>query len=144
MTIFKAARSSRAVRVALNCAVNPDSVARIDVYMLVASARLAHPVCLQCGTVDAAMMCDPRWEAHSVVKTEDEGNTKSIQLKQIDAEWIKTIGTHVCVPTNILVNITKNGAINMFMSVADSFRDGVEDEYRPIYQAIVDIVHNAS
>lgn len=144
MTIFKAARSSRAVRVALNCAVNPDSVARIDVYMLVASARLAHPVCLQCGTVDAAMMCDPRWEAHSVVKTEDEGNTKSIQLRQIDAEWIKTIGTHVCVPTNILVNVTKNGAINMFMSVADSFRDGVEDEYRPIYQAIVDIVHNAS
>jgi len=144
MTIFRAARSSRAVRVALDCAVNPDSVARIDVYMLVASARLAHPVCLQCETVDAALKRDARWHAQSVVKTEDEGNTKSIQLTRIDADWIHTMGTDICVPSNILVNVTKNGAINMFMSVADSFRQGVEDEYRPVYQTIVDLVHGAS
>ena len=144
MTIFRAARSSRAVRVALDCAVNPDSIARIDVYMLVASARLAHPVCLQCDTVDVAMTHDLRWHAQSVVKTEDEGNTKSIQLTRIDTAWIRTLHPRICVPSNILVNITKNGAINMFMSVADSFRDGVEDDYRPVYQTILDLVGSAS
>ena len=143
VTIFRAARCTRSIQSTLDHAVNPDSIARVDIHMLVASARLAHPVCLQCATVDAAFARDQRWRAQSVVKTEDGANTKSIQLTCVDPAWIASLGG-ISVPTNILVNITKNGCVNMFMSVADSFRLGVEDGYRPVYQAIVDIVHAAS
>ena len=144
VTIFRAARCSRSIQRTLDHAVNPESIARMDVHMLVASARMAHPVCLHCATVDAAFARDARWSAQSVMKTEDGANTKSIQLTRIDPAWIGTLGAALCVPSSILVNVTKNGAINMFMSVADTFRGGVEDEYRPVYQALIDIIHDAS
>jgi len=44
------------------------------------------------------------------------------------------------VPTNIMVNITKNGGVNVFLLVDDTFYEDVELKYVPIYEAIVAIV----
>jgi len=39
-----------------------------------------------------------------------------------------------------MVNLTKNGGVNVFMSIDDAFCEDVELKYVPIYEAIVDII----
>lgn len=140
VTIFRAARDSQSVQDALGLALSPDSVARCDVHMMVASARLAQPVCLQSAGIDEGLQTDARWTAESVVKTEDGMHIKSVRLGAFDAAWMASLGAALVVPSSMLVNVTKNGSVNMFMSVRDTFRVGVEHEYRAVYEAVVAVV----
>lgn len=144
VTLFRAARSSRGVAAALDLALNPESIAKCEVYMIVASARLAHPVHMQSGSIEHALVQDERWRAACVVKTEDGAHIKSVQLTGLDPGWVSSLGAGLQVPSNILVNITKNGGVNMFMSVHEQFRIDLENEYLPLYQAVVDVVAGAS
>lgn len=143
-TIFRAARSSRGIVDALDFAVNPESIAESSVYMIVASARMAHPVCMQSESIDVALKADKRWHAKSVVKTEEGAHIRSVLLTDFKAEWVASLGCELCVPTKMLLNVTKNGGVNMFMSVHDNFRLNIEFEYQPLYQAVVDVVTMAS
>jgi len=65
---------------------------------------------------------------------------KSIRIFEVSAAWVASLGAGLQVPTNIMVNITKNGGVNVFLSVDDAFYEDVELKYVPIYEAIVAIV----
>ena len=65
-------------------------------------------------------------------------------LTDFSATWVASLGNSLRVPTKILLNVTKNGGVNMFMSVQDTFRLDIEFEYQPMYQAVVDVVTMAS
>jgi len=47
VTIFRAARRSRDVCEAIAHALTPESIVQVTVHMIVASARVSHPVCMQ-------------------------------------------------------------------------------------------------
>jgi len=140
VTIFRAARRSRDVCVAIEHALTPESIIEVTVHMIVASARVSHPICLQCDYMDAVFRDDPRWTAHTVVKTEEGAHMKSIRIFDVSAAWVGSLGHGLRVPTNIMVNITKNGGVNVFMSIDDAFCEDVELKYVPIYEAIVAVV----
>jgi len=140
VTLFRAARHSRDVSTAIEHALNADSIYSITVHMLVATARIAHPICLQCTYVDRVFAQDGRWTARTVVKTEEGVHMKSIALSLFDKEWVKSIDVNLKVPSKILVNMTKNGAVNMFMSIEDTFINDIENKYIPLYRIIVEIV----
>jgi len=64
----------------------------------------------------------------------------SIRIHGVNTAWVASLGAGLQVPTNIMVNITKNGGVNVFLSVDDAFYEDVELKYVPIYEAIVAIV----
>jgi len=140
VTLFRAARHSRDVMVAIEHALNPETIATVTLHMLVATARIAHPICLQCVFVDRIFLTDSRWTAFTVVKTEEGAHMKSIALSHFDPEWIKSVGRDLQVPSKILLNITKNGAVNMFMSVQEMFSKDIEYKYVPLYDILVAII----
>jgi len=140
VTIFRAARRSRDVCVAIEHALTPESIIEVTVHMIVASARVSHPICLQCDYVDAVFRDDPRWTARTVVKTEEGAHMKSIRIFEVSGAWVASLGRGLKVPTNIMVNITKNGGVNIFMSIDDAFCEDVELKYVPIYEAFVAII----
>lgn len=144
VTLFRAARSTRGVAAALDLAINPESIGECEVYMIMASARLSHPVHMQGIGIEDALMADTRWQAACVVKTEDGAHIKSVHLTQLDPVWVSSLGVGLETPSNLLVNVTKNGGVNMFLSVKQRFRVGLEYEYMPMYQAVVDVVAGAS
>ena len=141
VTLFRAARRSRDVFSALEHAINPDSVASIALHMLVATARVAHPIILQCAFVDAVFARDDRWTAVTVLKTEEGAHMKSIALSGLSPAWVRSIADGLQVPSKILVNLTKNGAINMFMSIDDAFVVDMEFKYIPLCDVLVSLVN---
>lgn len=147
VTMFRAARCSRGVQAALDLAIEPDSVKKCSVYMLVASARLSNPVCMQCQGMCLLFERDKRWAANCVVKTEEGAHIKSVRLTNFDAKWLETLDPlpyKLQIPSQMLVNVTKNGAVSMFLSVHDEFRVGVEHGYRPLYDAVLAVVSSGT
>jgi len=140
VTIFRAARRSRDVCLAIEHALTPESIIAVTVHMIVASARVSHPICLQCDYVDAVFRNDPRWTANTVVKTEEGAHMKSIRVWEVSEAWVASLGHGLRVPSNIMINITKNGGVNVFLSIDDAFCEDVELKYVPIYEAIVAII----
>jgi len=140
VTIFRAARSSRDIAEAIEHALTPEGIMESTVHMIVASARVSHPICMQCDYIDMVLFNDARWTARTVVKTEEGAHMKSICLSRVSAAWVASLGTGLRVPTRVLLNVTKNGGVNVFLSVDDIFCEDVEHKYLPIYEAIVAIV----
>jgi len=57
------------------------------------------------------------------------------------AAWVNSLAPTLQVPSKILLNMTKNGAINMFMSIEDTFVPDMEFKYIPLCEILVDLVN---
>jgi len=98
VTIFLAPRSSCDVCVAIEHALTPESIIKVTVHMIVASARVLHPICLQCGYMDAVFRGDPRWTAQAIVKAEEGAHMKSIWIFDVSEAWVCSLGHVLRIP----------------------------------------------
>lgn len=143
-TLFRAARSSSGVCRAIEHALNPESVKKIEAYMLVASGAISNPVCMQCDYVNRVVARDNRWKASTVVKTEEGVHINGIKITDFDKDWIESFGEKIAAPSQMLINITKNGTVNMFLSVNAIFYEGMEFIYIPIFRTIMNLIDQNS
>lgn len=141
-TIFKAARSTSDVSTVISHALESDSIRHVVLHMIVASARICNPICLQSMLIDKKFQNDSRWTANTVVKTEEGAHMKSISIVNINKEWIVSHDKTLIIPPKILVNMTKHGGVNIFLSLPPdvTMENEVEKRYLFVYHSIIELI----
>lgn len=144
-TLFRGGRFSGSILSTIDHAFGKDAIDSINMNMLVAHVRLAHPINVACLFLDRELAAKPHWACRKICLTEDsQAHLKSIKLTQICPTWQKTLLREdlTDVRMKILINVCRSGSVNFFLTVADGITmfDGIEHEYSPLLNEIVRMV----
>lgn len=137
-TLFRGARSAARVLKVVKHAINPDNISAMTVHMLVANGRLGHGVCINSYYLEHHMGRDPRWRCESLPANEDMSYVKSMRLSDFATEFLQSL--HVPVPRAVLINISKHGSVNFFMTMQENvpFNAQVEAQFRPLFVSMLE------
>ena len=139
-TLFRGGSSSAEIADVIEHALLPETIRRITVHMIVASARLGRPVLMQEDFFVHKMQDVPHWHCQQNVTDEEKQKYHSIQLTRFSPAWLAQMGiSESNRPQSCLLNVCRTGAINLFVSVAPGvpFSVGIERLYVPMLEDIV-------
>jgi len=143
-TLFRAGRSSSGLLLIIEHAFDPNCVHEVNMHMLVANVRLAHPVNINCQYLDARILDAPEWTGAMVVMGEEQSYMKSFKLSRVCLAWQETLlGVgRADSQLAILLNVSKSGCINIFVTIGKEtpLTLGVEHTYMPMLDALVRFV----
>ena len=143
-TLFRAGRSSAGLLRIIEHAFNPDCVAVVNMHMLVANVRLAHPIAVGCTYLDARLRESPDWHCARAVVDEEQTYMKSFRLSAVSPAWqAALVGAERADPQlAVLLNVSKSGCVNLFVSIGQHtpLTPGVELEFMPLLAALVAFV----
>jgi len=143
-TLFRAGRCSRGILLIIEHAFDPACVELVNMHMLVANVRLAHPIMIACQYLDRSLHNSPRWTTTSVIMGEEQTYMKSFQLSAVSAAWQETLlGLGQSdLKLAVLVNVSKSGCVKLFVTISKEtlLTPGVEHAYAPLLEALVQFV----
>jgi len=142
-TLFRGGNNTARIMQCIEHAFAPEAVKDATVHMLVGNVRLAHPVNVLCGFVDRMMTEDARWECRVDMLSEEQAYMKSMRLSRMRPACVgagSVLADHL--PAALLVNINKNGSINLFMTLDHPvpLSTSVEALYEPIFREVIDVI----
>jgi len=142
-TLFRGGHDTARILQCIEHAFDPEAVKSATVHMLVGNVRLAHPVNVLCTFVDYMMKKDARWECAVDLLSEEQAYMKSMRLSRVRPACVgagSVITDHL--PASLLVNINKNGSINLFMTLERPLplTTSIEALYEPIFREVVDVI----
>ncbi len=137
-TLFRGARSAARVLKVVKHAINPDNISAMSVHMLVANGRLGHGVCINSYYLEHHMSRDSRWHCQSLPPNEDMSYVKSMRLSDFATEFLQSL--KVPVPRAVLINISKHGSVNFFMTMEENvpFNGQVEALFKPLFVSMLE------
>ena len=140
-TLFRAGRSSVHILQIIEHAFDPACVDLVNMHMLVANVRLAHPVNIGCPFLDACLQHCADWTSTAVVMGEEQSYMKSFKLSALRPAWQEAkLGVGKADPKlAVLLNVSKSGCVNFFVTIgkATPLTPGVEHSYMPLLEALV-------
>jgi len=143
-TLFRAGRCSTSILLMVEHAFDPACIVQINIHMLVANVRLAHPVAINCPFLDHRLQESADWTTCRVVMTEEQAYMKSFKLSHLRPAWQESLlGEGQADPKlAILLNVSKSGSVNLFVTIGKEtlLTPGVEHGYMPLLQALVHFV----
>ena len=143
-TLFRAGRCSASILLIIEHAFDPECIDFVNMHMIVANERLAHPVLIACQFLDARLRDCENWTSARVVVDEEQTYMKSFKLSAVSPAWQETLlGAGNADPTlAILLNVSKSGCVNLFVSIGKvtPLTPGIEHGYLPLLNALVQFV----
>jgi hypothetical protein len=143
-TLFRAGRCSTAILRLIEHAFDPECIHFVNVHMLVANVRLAHPITVGSQYLDARLHQSAHWQSSRVVVDEEQTYMKSFRLSAVCPEWQAAhVGAARVDPElGVLLNVSKSGCVNLFVSIGrhTPLVPGVELAYLPLLDALVRFV----
>jgi hypothetical protein len=140
-TLFRAGRSSSGILLIIEHAFDADCVQQVNMHMLVANVRLAHPVTINCQYLDARILDAPQWTGATVVMGEEQSYMKSFKLSSVCLAWQEALlgAGRADSKLAILLNVSKSGCVNIFVTIGKEtpLTLGVEHTYMPMLDALV-------
>tara|TARA_Y100000389_G_scaffold191290_2_gene217194 strand:+ start:6825 stop:7607 length:783 start_codon:yes stop_codon:yes gene_type:complete len=143
-TLFRGGRRSKAIAKVVEHAIDPESISRMTVHMLVANARLGHGVCVDSHYLDNYVSEDPRWRCVPIPQHEEMAYVKSLRLTEFQQEFASSM--KISAPDSIVVSVSKNGSVNFFVTMSSDveFRRNIEREYIPFLEELMEVVNRGS
>jgi len=143
-TLFRAGRSSASILRIIDHAFDPACIHFVNMHMLVANVRLAHPVSICCYYLEARLADCKDWTCTRVVVDEEQTYMKSFKLSAVRPAWQEEmLGAGRADPRlAVLLNVSKSGCVNLFVSIGKDtpLTPGVEHGYLPLLNALVRFV----
>ena len=142
-TLFRGACSSRDVFEVVRHAIQAETILHITLHMIVASARMSHPVAITSKVLEYSMQRDHLWKFRVEVTNAETFFTKSLTLYEFSETFLEIHAlSRANAPKSVQVNVTRTGSINMFMSLAGGveFHKDIENLYMSTFQFIVAMV----
>ena len=142
-TLFRGGRDSARILQGIEHAFYPEAVKHASVHMLVGNVRLAHPVNVGSTFLDKMMVQDARWTCVRDVLSEEQAYMKNLRLSNLRPACVgpaSAIAGHL--PASLLVNINKNGSINLFMTLTTPvpLTTQLEALYAPVFGEVIDVI----
>ena len=128
-TLFRGAASSRDVLEVVRHAIKTETILNMTLHMIVASARMPHPVAINSNVFNHSMKCDNIWKMRVEVTNSEAFFTKCITLFDFTPAFLNMHAIPSAnTPKSVQVNITRTGSVNMFMSLAGGvpFHEDIE------------------
>ena len=143
-TLFRGGRCCAEINTVIQHAFSADAIDAVNVHMMVANVRMAHPICIACLAVDKALAAHPALTCVSMCMTEDQSYMKSIKITRVGTPFQNTHLPPCLVDDNMsmLVNLSRSGSVNVFLTIAKDvpLRDGLEHDYTPLLTAVLAVV----
>lgn len=141
--LFRGGNKTADIDYLVKRAVIRERIASMTIHMLVGNAFLSESVVVKSSLFDR-IEDDARWECEFDVGVEDHAYQKSIRLCNFDAAFCKTLLPDVVAPASLLLNVSRNGNVNVFLGlpVNTVFEVGLEDKYLPILSFFLDILES--
>jgi len=143
-TLFRAGRCSVGILLIIEHAFDPQCVLQVNMHMLVANVRLAHPISIGCQYLDARIVYAEEWTASVVVMGEEQTYMKSFKLSGLSLAWQEALlGVgQADSKLAILLNVSKSGCVNIFVTIGKEtpLTPGIEHAYMPMLDALVRFV----
>lgn len=143
-TLFRGGRNSRQIFRVIQHAIQPQNLCKMTVHMFVATARLGYGIVVASRYLNHYVAQDPRWTCTTMPYHEEMSYVNSMKLTDFDPVWIKSLG--LSAPQSVVVNVSKNGSVNFFMTMGAGvrFTQGVEVKFRPLFVQILEVVYAGS
>ena len=143
-TLFRGGNCSKAIELVVGHAIDPDNINAMTVHMLVANARLGYGTRVDSRYVDACMINDNRWSCESMTQHEDMSYVKGLKLTNFDSDYVRSVG--IPAPQSVVVNVSKHGSVNFFMTLASNvnFRRKIENDYIPFLESLMECIRDAT
>ena len=143
-TLFRAGRCSAGILLIIEHAFDPDCIVQVNMHMLVANVRLAHPITIGCQFLDARLQEAAEWTSTAVVMGEEQTYMKSFKLSGVSLAWQQALLGEGQADSKlaILLNVSKSGCVNLFVTIGKetALTPGVEHGYMPLLAALVGFV----
>lgn len=138
-TLFRGATSTRDASAVIEHGLRADAIRRVTVHMMVCSCHLAHPVSMQSGALLRGLADVGLWRAARQTVPEEMQYMHSFKLTGFDAA---ALGSGMAPPKSMLVNVSRTGAVNMFLSTAADtlFEVDMEHAYLPLYTRVFEVL----
>jgi hypothetical protein len=139
-TLYRGGGCTRAIAELLDHALLPATVKRNTVHMIVASARLGHPVLMRDDYLARRMAAEPAWTCEHHANEHEMQKCHGLKLHSFDPAWLRAHGLHgaLC-PQSCLVNVGRTGTVNAFVSISPgvAFEVGLELRYTRMLEAVL-------
>jgi len=143
-TLFRGGSCSAKIAEVIEHAILPATIKHTSVHMLVASARLGHPVLMQEEFYIRKMQDLPHWHCQKNVTDEEMQKYHSIYLSAFSSAWLAQMGlSGASRPQSCLLNVNRTGTVNFFVAVSPGvpFTVGVEQTYARMLSEILTLLH---
>jgi len=143
-TLFRAGRCSASILLIIEHAFDQACIVFVNMHMLVANVRLAHPITISCQFLDQRLQESDDWTSTRAVTGEEQAYMKSFKLSNVrPALQEALLGVGQADPKlAILLNVSKSGCVNIFVTIGKEtpLTPGVEHGYMPLLDALVRFV----
>jgi len=143
-TLFRAGRCSVGILLIIKHAFDPQCVLQVNMHMLVANVRLAHPITIGCQYLDARMHEAAEWTSTVVIMGEEQTYMKSFKLSGLSLAWQEAmLGVgQADSKLDILLNVSKSGCVNIFVTIGKETQltPCIEHAYMLMLNALVRLV----
>lgn len=141
ITLFRGGRSSNEILEIIENAIITDTIKSISVHMLVATARLGHPVARDCYGLVNAFAQMQMLKMYCTFDEDDITNYKGIILHSFCTDWLAKFNLPAA-PTQIRLNLARTGTVNMFVSLASplNLTPNIEFEFMPFLNHLLDFI----
>lgn len=146
-TLYRGATCSTHIAHVLEHAIRPETIRNNSVHMIVASARLGHPVLMHHDFLASKLDDNRLWTCTRHINDGEMQKYHSVRLSDFDGTWLTRCGLEdTAVPQSCLVNVCRTGTINMFVSISPgvSFAVGIEHRYTAMLRVVVAAVAAAT
>ncbi len=75
---------------------------------------------------------------------EDMSYVKGLKLTNFDSDYVRSVG--IPAPQSVVVNVSKHGSVNFFMTLASNvnFRRKIENDYIPFLESLMECIRDAT
>lgn len=146
-TLYRGGSCSSQIAHVLEHALRPETIRSNTVHMIVASARLGHPVLMHHDFMASRLGVECPWTCVRHVNDGEMQKYHSLKLSEFDAAWLARCGLeNTAVPQSCLVNVCRTGTVNMFLSISPGvpFELGIEHRYTAMLRVVVAAVAAAT
>lgn len=146
-TLYRGGCCSRQIAHVLEHALRPETIRANTVHMVVASARIGHPVLMHHDFLAGKLAEGRPWQCIRNVNDGEMQKYHSFKLYEFETAWLATCGLeNGFVPQSCLVNICRTGTVNLFLSISPGvpFEVGIEHRYTPMLNTVVAAVTAAT
>lgn len=142
-TLYRGGCCSLQIARVLDHALKPETIHANTVHMIVASARLGHPVLMHHDFLAYKLCLNSPWKCTRHVNDGEMQKYHSLKLHGFDLEWLAKCGLQgaLC-PQSCLVNVCRTGTVNLFLSISPGvpFEIGIEHCFTRMLQDVVSAV----